>query len=499
MTADEQREILGKTSAERHVVRGSIWAVAVRWSVRLLGLASTVILARLLTPTDYGIVAIATIIVGLVEVFARTGQGVAIVRHPNPTREYYDSAWTVSLLLWFLLGLTIWALTPLATIYFHEPRSALVMQILALRTMLSGLRNIGVVNFQRNLQFKKQFWFNVTPSLVSFGFTIGAAVVLQNYWALVIGILIEFATELTLSYVMEPYRPRLCFSKVREIWSFSFWVMCRNIGGYFSTVVDRVAIGGVFGSTAMGHYNVALEVATSPSKELVGPITAVLFPVMATIQHDIERRRELYLAVLYWSALICTSTAIGVGLIADDMVDLVLGHQWADVKPLMGWLALSFGILGMGNSVYSTLDIIGLPWLAARLQWTRLLAMALTIFPVAYYFRDLEMVAAARLIVAMVITPTMFLTLMKPLGLTAGHFAAVLARPMIAGLLMAAVVLALNSALPFTGNVRLLIDIVVGMITYGGSLMILWILIGRPKGPEYELWRGLSSKLAFAR
>jgi lipopolysaccharide exporter len=269
--------------------------------------------------------------------------------------------------------------------------------------------------------------------------------------------------------------------------------MVRNIGGYLSTLMDRVAIGGATGTTAMGHYHVALDVATSPSKELVGPLASALFPVMARVQNDLQARRELYLDVLYWTALISTSTAVGVALVSDDMVDLVLGPQWAAVKPLMAWLALSYGLLGMGNSVYLTLDNLGLPWLAARLQWTRLLTTMIIMFPVAYYFRDLEAVAAGRLFVAIVITPTLFGTIMQPLGLTVSHFVVALWRPLVSGIAMAAVVLALNNALPFTGNLRLIIDMAVGAASYAGTLMILWALVGRPKGPELLLWNRAST------
>jgi len=118
-------------SVHRHMLGGSAWAIALRWSVRLTGLVSTVVLARLLTPADYGVVAIAMLIVGTIEVFAQTGQYSVIIRHPSPTREHYDSAWTVSLLLGFALGFIVLGAAPLAAIYFHEPRSTTIVEILA--------------------------------------------------------------------------------------------------------------------------------------------------------------------------------------------------------------------------------------------------------------------------------------------------------------------------------------------------------------------------------
>jgi lipopolysaccharide exporter len=475
-------------SVQRHMLGGSAWAIALRWSVRLAGLVSTVVLARLLTPSDYGIVAIATLIVGTIEVFTQTGQYSVIIRHPNPTREHYDSAWTVSLLLGFALGFVVLASAPLAAVYFHEPRSTAIVDILAFRTMLTGTQNIGVVNFRRHLQFHKQFQFSVYPALFSFVLTIASAVVLRNYWALVIGIMSQYICTVVLSYVMEPFRPRFSLSKVGEIWSFSFWTLIKSVGIYLNGQVDKVAIGGFAGAAAMGHYDVGRDVATSPTQELINPMVATLLPVMATVQGDHEKRRELYLNVLYWSAIICTSTSVGVALVTDDMADLVLGPKWHDVKPLMPWLALAFGLLGLSSSVYSAFDTIGRPRISAQLQWTRLAVLALCIFPVAYLTGDLRWIAITRFLVTAAITPTLFMALARALDLQVQDFAATMWRPMAAGLVMALVVLAVNTAINFHGPPRLALDVLVGAVSYLAALIALWLTTGRPQGPESEIW-----------
>ncbi|HVE02742.1 MAG TPA: oligosaccharide flippase family protein [Rhizomicrobium sp.] len=486
-------------SVHRHMLGGSAWAIALRWSVRLTGLVSTVVLARLLTPADYGVVAIAMLIVGTIEVFAQTGQYSVIIRHPSPTREHYDSAWTVSLLLGFALGFIVLGAAPLAAIYFHEPRSTTIVEILALRTMLTGTQNIGVVNFRRHLQFHKQFQFSVYPALFSFVVTIASAFILRNYWALVIGIMSQYICTVVLSYVMEPFRPRFSFSKVGEIWSFSFWTLIKSVGIYLNGQVDKVAIGGFAGAAAMGHYDVGRDVATSPTQELINPMVTTLLPVMATVQGDREKRRELYLNVLYWSAIICTSTSVGVALVTDDMADLVLGAKWHDVKPLMPWLALAFGLLGLSSSVYSAFDTIGRPRISARLQWTRLAGLCLCIFPVAYATGDLRWIAITRFLVTVAITPTLFIALARALDVQVRDFAVALWRPMAAGLAMALVVLAINAAISFRGPPRLALDVLAGGVTYVVALLLLWHFAGRPAGPEADLWRWLEEHASKRR
>src|SRR5258708_27023874 len=123
------------------MLRGSIWTIGLRWSLRLTGLVSTVLLARLLTPEDFGIVAIAMLVVGAVEVLSETGQRLALIRHPAPTRQHYDSAWTISILIALGLGLVLFAVAPLTTVYFREPRAVAVIECLALRVLLGGVRN----------------------------------------------------------------------------------------------------------------------------------------------------------------------------------------------------------------------------------------------------------------------------------------------------------------------------------------------------------------------
>jgi O-antigen/teichoic acid export membrane protein len=466
------------------MLRGSVWTVGVRWTIRMTGVVSTVVLARLLTPSDYGVVAIAMIIATAIEAFAQTGQHLALIRHPAPTHAHYDAAWTMQVLIGFALGAVVSLSAPFATLYFHEPRATLVLHVVAFRTVLSGFENIGVVNFRKNLRFDKQFWYNVVPTFASFVVALTGAFVLRNYWALVAGIMTRQVASLALGYIMEPFRPRFSFGKVSEIWSFSIWTLIRSIGANFNSSLDKFAIGGFAGAASMGRYEVASDVAVSPSAEVNAPMITVLFPVMARVQHDPEKRRGLYLRVLYWSALICTSTSIGVAMVSSDMVDLVLGSKWHDVKPLMPWLALAFGILGLSDSVYPTFDILGRPDYSARLQWSRFAALLVCVFPVAYLLHSLRAVAITRFVVTCFITPTLFATLARSLDIRFREFAATLWRPVAAGLTMGGVLAGINLALPFAGPLRLGIDVASGVATYTAVLMLTWRLSGKPDGPE---------------
>ena len=479
-----------KPSLQRQMVKGSAWGIGVRWALRMLGLVSTIFLARLLTPADFGIVTIAMIILGTVEIFTQTGQHLAIIRHPNPTREHYDSAWTIFIILYSALALIIFFCAPLTVIYFHEPRAMWVVRVLAFRTFINGFENVGIVDFQKHMQFQKGFLYRTLPSVVSFFVTLAAAFILRNYWALVIGILSQEFSSFVFSYVLSPFRPRLDLSKARELWSFSIWTFVRGIGVYLGNQMDRAVIGGFAGAAAMGRYEVAVDVASSPTQEINNPMMTVLFPVMATAQQDRQKMRDLYLTVLYWSALICSSTAVGVTLVTSDLVDVVLGAKWVEVKPLMPWLALAYGIGGTCYSIIPVFDTLNKPHISARIQWTNLIVGVIALVCVGIIFHDLLAIAILRFVCAILFTPANFTVLALEMNFRPRDFVAVFWRPVLASLVMAASVLGVESVMQ-GGLIRLAASTAVGAVSYCGAIMVLWWMIGRPDGPEKAVWHML--------
>src|SRR5215469_8360793 len=191
----------------RQMFTGSVWLIGLRWAVRLTGVISTLVLARLLSPSDFGVVAIAMVIVGMFEVLSWNGQELAIIRHDTPTPDHYNTAWTISALIGVVIAVGIVLVAPLTKNYFHDDRSIAVMRWLAIRPLLSGLENVGTVDFQRDLRFDRVFGYNFYAKVIAFFVTITAAALLRNYWALVIGSLTGQSARTILSYVLHPYRP----------------------------------------------------------------------------------------------------------------------------------------------------------------------------------------------------------------------------------------------------------------------------------------------------
>ena len=356
----------------RALAHGSAWMVGLRWAMRGLGLLSTFILARLLTPADFGLVAMAMLVVGLVEVFGQAGQQLALIRIPDPVRADYDAAWTLGILIGFSVALVLWAISPLAALYFHEPRAGWLIRLLALRPFLTSLDNIGVVAFRKELRFGREFGFQLAQRLAQIAVTIGCAVWLRDERALVAGLIGGPAIGIVLSYALHPYRPLLSLARVRGLLAFSGWMLLVNVAQYVHDKADEFVVGGVASAGAMGRYSVAADAATAPTIEVVLPATRALFPVFARLGDDRAAVRAAYLDVFSAATLISVATGLGMALVAGDFVRVALGEQWIAAIPLVRLLAIAGGLYGIMHNGITVLSATGHARISGLLAASRL-------------------------------------------------------------------------------------------------------------------------------
>lgn len=468
--------------------------VGMRFGIRSIGLISTIALARLLTPEDFGIVAMAMLLIGFIEVFGETGQQLALIRHPNPERAHFDSAWTMSIAIALFLGLVVFAVAPFATYYFHDPRIVPVVQVMSLRVFLTGFINIGVVNFRRDLDFAKDFRFGVLRKLLSFVVTLTLALLWRDYWALVVGTIVGHILEVGLSYIMHPYRPRFSLAKVRELWSYSTWLLVAHLGRFFQTRVDEIVVAGAVPPALLGKYSVAAEFGALSRTEILEPVARALFPNYARLAHDLDALRKTYLNVLATITAIAASAGTGLALVANDFVAVVLGPQWVGAGELMALFAVAAAVIGVSDTVFSVVSALGHSRLAAIQTWMRVL-LYLPAMAWAATTHDLKNFAIAKLAVAVAITPAYFTALRRVLPMTWADLGRAVWRPICAAVVMAAVVGMLPWAELESALLRLIAMSAMGALVFVATQLALWRLSGQPDGLEAGLLRSLSARL----
>jgi len=292
------------------VARGVVLVVGMRWTDRLIGFVSTLILARILLPEDFGIVAMASVIVGLIDMLMDLGVGSALVQNKHAAREEFDTAWTVRLLQSVFVALLLWLAAPISAEYFRDERVLDVVRVMALTTLISSFENIGIVAFQKNMEFGRDFWFFFIRRITGFLVTIALAFWLHSYWAMVFGALAGRIAGVVVSYWMHDYRPRLSFSRLGKIWSFSQWILVRNFAFYGVMQIDKLLVGRRTDAATVGSYSLANDIAAMPTTELLAPISRVLFPVFVDVAHDAEKLRAAFCKAIGVQSLVALPAGV---------------------------------------------------------------------------------------------------------------------------------------------------------------------------------------------
>jgi O-antigen/teichoic acid export membrane protein len=479
-------EVIAQPGASKsyasHLLRGSVWMLAARWAMRMIGLVSTMILARVLAPEDFGLVAMAMLAYGLLETISYAGVDLALQRSTASSREDFDTAWTVQILQGCFIAVLLIAASPWIASYFSEPRLIGLMFWVAPRAVIDGLQNIGVVAFRKELDFAKEFRYTVVTKISSGVVVVIAALWLRNYWALVLGSLVASVIGVAISYAMHPYRPRLTLVRIREIWSFSQWLMISRVGSFLNRKCDEFVVGGYVGSSAMGSYHVANDFATLPSSELVMPIRRAMFPSLTKLTGRPEEFNAAVLASFSAIAAMCLFAGAALVTIAPEFIAVILGPKWLESVPVFRWLAIFGGLSALILVLEVPIWVSGRTSLSALQSWLELAAIApLSWFAVRHF--GVEGAAAARVAVAVAMVPVMML-LTARIGLVSfGQLLGAVWRPLVAAATMG-VAVGLVPAAPGNALIALVVKLTLCALVYVLSSLALWALAGRPDGIE---------------
>lgn len=483
------------SKSEPSVARGALITVMMRWTDRLIGFVSTLILARLLVPDDFGIIAMASTFIELVNVFLDLGVHISLIQNKDPSQDHYDTAWTLRLIQTSLATLIIFLTAPLAALYFKDPRVAPVLRVLSFSFIFGGLENIGVVTFQKEMKFGLDFRFVFLKRICGFTATMVAAFVLRSYWALVIGTISGRVSGVALSYFSHSMRPSFSFVKFREIFSVSQWVMVRSVSGFLENSLHKLVVGRRESSAIMGAYALADEISAMPSTELLAPLNRVLFPAFVRVKGDLDELKRIFLLSQGLQILLCLPACVGLGLLANEVVRIMLGDKWLIAISFIQILAFVHMFSAVTSSSEYVLMTLGRIRILAIFSWIQVSLFALGAFALIPNGGAIT-IAWMRLIVAVggVVFIPWFIIRALP-GLRVWDMFKNLIRPLIAVSAMALCLRGLGPLDIMPIVFIALIKIVAGAISYTVVVLMLWQLAGRPYGAETYLLEKFGLKL----
>jgi O-antigen/teichoic acid export membrane protein len=474
-------------------------AVLLQWSMRFIGLISVLVLARLLTPADFGIIGVAMATVALVEILGAIGLRQALLRQKDPTRAHFDTAWTIQLLLFSALGLVTLAVAPLAGALYQDRHLTPVLALLSLRFVFLGLVNIGVVEFDRNLQFGRDMRMRLFARLGAFLLTLGSAVLLRNYWALVVGLLSQSALLAIGSYWAHPYRPRFCLSERAALLGISLWMLVSWTAQTAQAQVERLVAAAVGGAHLTGLYSVSKDLAEIFTQEISTALERVTFVTIASSSLPLHQDEARLTRILGGYAMIAAPMGFGLAATAEPAVAVLLGAAWVEAAPLLTIIAGYSAFYSVYRVIASTLTAAGFARPAALLSITGAVVTGTAVVSAGAMASDGLVVAEAAFAGNFVLLLVGVLVLARHGGTGWLRLITHAVRPFLAAALMFAGVRLLVPDLGWP-IATLAADVSFGAALYVSLLALVWWAFGRPEGAETEaftLIRSLAAKIGL--
>jgi len=480
-------------SLSTSLFRGTLWMIAMRWAIRLVGLISVVVLARLLDKRDFGVVAVATSIAALPVAILELGLETAIIRDSQSLPGVYNTAWTIRVLQMTLAAFGVFISGGWLAHFYGDPRIAKIIPLLALSIWIQGLENTWLVSFRKNLNFRIDFAFNASIKVVMTTTTIALAILLSSYWALVYGQLAAAIFRVAFSFAVAPKYPRLTLSHWRELWSFSQWSLVRSLADYAAANVDRLILGRVSDTGQVGAYSLGREIADVPISEISAPVNRALGPGFAKLQGEPKRLADALVKSVAAVATIACPVGLGLAATSPYLVPLLLGKGWDGAIPVVQILALSSLVAAVRGVMGYTLTVVGLFRSVATLMWVRAIMFVVVGIPASILAGPIGMAATFSIteLVACLLQTYYFRVYFPVFRFS--ELGIALLRPGLSSLVMFGLLMALSTIALHPPTAHLMFLIVVGALSYTALLGILWRIFGRPDGPESMLLGQLQS------
>ena len=453
------------------VVRGTAWVFASKVVARMLALVNVVVLARLLSPGDFGLFGIVMLAMAALRTFTETGFNAALIQRKADTEAYLDTAWTAQVVRGLVLAGALFAIAPAVGWFFDEPRVVPLLRVMCVALAINEFANIGVVYFRKELEFHRQFFFDLVPAVAALIVGVVLAYRLRSVWALAWARLAGASVRCALSFRVHPFRPRLQFDrqKAAELFRYGRWLLASSTLVFLVTQGDDVVVGKMLGVIALGLYQMAFRLSNLPATLLTHSVSPVVFPAYARLQDSPARLKGAFLRTVAAVATAATPIAVGTFLLAPDAVPLLLGDKWVPIVPAVCILvvfgyARSLGAIngslfrGTGNMRHDTVSVA-----------LKLLCLGALIYPLTRAY-GIVGTAFATTVPVWVSQSYAVRHVCRITSYRLSEYLACLAAPLVGSAGMAVGVVLLRSTMPL-GVARVLLCVALGAAIYVAVLM----------------------------
>jgi O-antigen/teichoic acid export membrane protein len=329
-------------SLKARVARSIFWLAWSRGVLQLLSFATTILVARILVPADYGVMALASVFTGIAAMLTEMGLGRAIVQFRDLDRRELDTCFWIIMTLAMIAFAVLSLGASIIARWFGVPRLAEVLPVLVMVLPLTACSIVSDSLLRKRLALDRISQAEIIGGVVALPVTLGCALSGLGVWALVVGSLASFAARSVATFAFAPWFPglRVGGGRAREVLDFSLTTLGVDLLWALREHADVLVIGKITGQVSVGLYSMAKDLALLPTNKISTAVNLLSSPMMAELQTDVDRMRAMFYRAVRVTAAIAIPTSVGMALVADDIVAVLLGAKWLPSVPILRLLSL---------------------------------------------------------------------------------------------------------------------------------------------------------------
>ncbi|MGQ9592323.1 MAG: lipopolysaccharide biosynthesis protein [Planctomycetota bacterium] len=370
-------------SARGRVFRAILWAAASKGSCEAVRYARIIVLARILSPEDFGVFGIGLLVLGVLEAFTEPGLHTALVQRAGPVARYLDSVFVACAARGFILAIALWICAPLGARFWDVPQATALIRSTSLVTILRGLANPAATMLFRELDFRTLFLWNLLEALTSLVVALVLGLSGFGIWALAGSLVAGEAARTGISYALRPWSPRFQpnWADLRALARFGRWVMATNAAVFIGLQLDGALVAKMVSAFALGYYQMAQRLAALPRMTLVAVLNHVALPALSRAQGDRRRVRRLAIALWLVSLAAAGVPATIMVIFSGPLVALAFGPVWAPAAPLLAIMSIAQLLRSLAVVPSSYFYAVGRPWVTLSMNIARAGGLVAVIWP----------------------------------------------------------------------------------------------------------------------
>lgn len=336
-------------SYTKQALSGFSWQSILKVLTAIITLGKISVLARLLTPDDFGLFSLTVITLGLSEAAAQTGINITILQSKKSTKYFVDTAWVIAIARGLIIALLMILMGFGLQSYFHQPELLPLVALTALVPIIKGFINPYIVSLMKEFKFFKDSLYRFSLSLVEGLAAVTFGFILKSVSAMILGLIAAAIFEVTISFLFFKIRPKFRYLKSRAevIFNNAKWMSLASLLGYLNDNLDDFVIGKLVGTYQLGLYHNAYALSHKLNYDLARSVHHGTLPVYTKIKDDKKRLNKALLKTLSLSLGLFLLAGLPVFFFPETLVTLILGQQWLEVVPLLSWLVVA----GIAHSI----------------------------------------------------------------------------------------------------------------------------------------------------